>query len=68
MAIPSNAASDTNPLSANTDGDAYADGLDPIPLNYNYDDDNVAPWSTPDSEVNAADLLICIRLQKLVFC
>jgi hypothetical protein len=52
---------DTDPLSANTDNDAYPDGSDPIPLNYNYDDGNVAPWGNPDSQVNAADLLVCLQ-------
>ena len=56
-----NAESDTNPLSDNTDGDAYLDGVDPVPLNFNYDDGDVAPWGAPDNEVNAADLLVCLQ-------
>ena len=55
------AESDTNPLSNNTDGDAYLDGVDPVPLNFNYDDGDVAPWGAPDTEVNAADLLVCLQ-------
>jgi hypothetical protein len=56
-----NQDSDTNPLSNNTDADAYLDGVDPVPLNYNYDDGNVAPWGAPDTEVNGADLLVCLQ-------
>jgi hypothetical protein len=56
-----NAATDTNPLSDNTDGDAYLDGMDPIPLHFNFDDGNVAPWGAPDTQVNSADLLVCMQ-------
>ena len=56
-----NAATDTNPLSDNTDSDAYLDGVDPVPLHFNYDDGNVAPWGAPDTEVNVADLLVCMQ-------
>jgi hypothetical protein len=55
-------AKDTNPLSANTDGDAYPDGTDPIPTLYNYEDGNIAPYGLPDSETNAGDLLVCMQL------
>jgi subtilisin family serine protease len=57
-----NPATDTNPLSANTDGDAYPDGTDPVPTLYNYEDGNVAPYGSPDSETNAGDLLVCMQL------
>jgi hypothetical protein len=57
-----NPATDTNPILQNTDGDAYADGADPIPLNFNYEDGNVAPYGSPDTEANAADLLIGMQL------
>ena len=57
-----NPATDTNPLSSNTDGDAYPDGTDPVPTLYNYEDGNVAPYGSPDSESNAGDLLVCMQL------
>jgi hypothetical protein len=57
-----NPATDTNPLSPNTDGDAYPDGTDPIPTLYNYEDGNIAPYGLPDSETNAGDLLVCMQL------
>ena len=57
-----NPATDTNPLSPNTDGDAYTDGTDPIPTLYNYEDGNIAPYGSPDSETNAGDLLVCMQL------
>ncbi len=53
-----NALTDINPLSNNTDGDAYLDGMDPVPLNFNYEDGDVAPWGSPDSVINAGDLLV----------
>jgi len=56
-----NPATDTNPLLDNTDGDAYLDSADPIPLNFNYEDGDVAPWGAPDSALNAADMLVCIQ-------
>jgi hypothetical protein len=56
------AATDLNPLSQDTDGDSYPDGVDPLPLNFNYGDGNVAPYGAPDTEVNAADLLVCLQL------
>jgi beta-glucanase (GH16 family) len=56
-----NPATDTNPLSNNTDADAYLDGVDPIPLNFNFDDGDVAPWGAPDSMLNVGDLLICAQ-------
>jgi hypothetical protein len=57
-----NPDTDTNPLSPNTDGDAYPDGTDPIPLLYNYEDGNVAPYGSPDSVTNGGDLLVCLQL------
>jgi len=55
-------ATDTNPLLQNTDNDAYPDGADPVPLNFNYEDGDVAPYGSPNGEVNAADLLIGMQL------
>jgi hypothetical protein len=57
-----NPATDTNPLSSNTDGDAYPDDTDPVPTLYNYEDGNIAPYGSPDSETNAGDLLVCMQL------
>jgi hypothetical protein len=57
-----NPDTDTNPLSSNTDGDAYPDGTDPIPTLYNYEDGDVAPYGSPDSETNAGDVLVCMQL------
>jgi hypothetical protein len=56
-----NAVTDINPLSNNTDGDAYLDGMDPVPLNFNYEDGDVAPWGSPNSVTNAGDLLVCMQ-------
>ncbi len=53
---------DMNPLSNNTDGDAYLDGVDPIPVNFNFDDGDVAPYGSPNNVVNAADLMIGMQL------
>jgi beta-glucanase (GH16 family) len=56
-----NSATDINPLSDNTDADAYLDAVDPIPLNFNYEDGDVAPRGAPNALVNAADLLVCMQ-------
>ena len=52
---------DTDPFNADTDGDELPDGTDPVPLHFNYADGNVAPWGAPDTEVNGADLLVCLQ-------
>jgi len=57
-----NPATDTDPTSNNTDADAYLDGVDPIPLLYNYDDGNLAPYGSPDTQVNTGDFLVCLEL------
>ena len=51
-----------NPLSQNTDNDAYLDAVDPIPINFNYEDGNVAPYGSPNGTVDAGDLLVGIQL------
>ena len=56
-----NPATDINPLSDNTDADAYIDSLDPVPLNFNFDDGDLAPRGAPDTMLNAADLLVCMQ-------
>ena len=32
--------------------------MDPVPLNFSYEDGDVAPWGSPDSVINAGDLLV----------
>ena len=56
-----NAATDTNPLSDNSDGDAYLDGVDPVPLHFNYEDGDLAPRGSPNSAINAGDLVVCMQ-------
>jgi len=53
---------DLNPLSNNTDGDAYLDNADLYPINFNYEDGDLAPLGNPDGVVNAADLSIAIQI------
>jgi hypothetical protein len=53
---------DMNPLSQNTDNDAYPDGTDPIPVNFNYEDGDVAPYGSPNALVDGGDLLVGIQL------
>ena len=57
-----NPLTDTDPFSSDTDGDAHADGHDPIPLRFNYDDGDLAPRGAPDGKINAADYIVCQRL------
>ena len=57
-----NPATDTDPFNADSDGDNYPDGSDPVPLNFNYEDGDLAPRGAPDSVLNSADLLVCLRL------
>jgi subtilisin family serine protease len=54
--------SDLNPLSSDTDGDSFADNSDPIPLDFNYSDGDVAPLGSPDGIVNVADYVIFQRI------
>jgi hypothetical protein len=53
---------DTDPLLPDTDGDGLGDAIDPIPLTVNVDDGDLAPWNSPDGEVNAADWLIAQQI------
>ena len=53
---------DLNPLSNNTDSDAYLDNADLYPLNFNFDDGDLAPLGNPDGVVNAADLAIATQI------
>lgn len=57
-----NPATDMNPLSQNTDNDDYLDGVDPIPLAFNHKDGDVAPYGSPNSIIDASDLLVGIQL------
>jgi hypothetical protein len=56
-----NPGTDTDPLDDDTDEDGHLDGVDPVPLHYNYADGNVAPWGAIDTEVNTGDLLVCLQ-------
>jgi hypothetical protein len=53
---------DTDPLSADTDADGITDPNDPIPLDFNFADGDLAPSGTPDSIINVADLLIAQQI------
>jgi hypothetical protein len=57
-----NPATDMNPLSQNTDDDAYLDGVDPIPLVFNQEDGDVAPYGSPNTIIDAGDLLVGMQL------
>ena len=50
-----------NALDDDDDNDGLPDNTDPLPLLYNWADGNVAPWGSPDSTVNAADLLVMLQ-------
>jgi hypothetical protein len=52
---------DLNPLSDDTDGDGLLDPTDPIPLDFNFNDGDVAPPGALDGIVNAADMLVVTR-------
>ena len=49
---------DLNPLVGDTDGDGLSDASDPIPLDFNFGDGDLAPWNAPDGSINVGDLLI----------
>ena len=53
---------DLNPLSTNTDNDAYTDDVDPVPLTFNHDDGDLAPLGTPDGQLNAGDLVVGLHI------
>jgi choice-of-anchor B domain-containing protein len=53
---------DLDPLSPDTDGDGHGDASDPLPLAFNFEDGNLAPWGNPDSMINAADVMIAEQL------
>lgn len=57
-----NPTTDMNPLEDNTDGDAYLDSVDSLPVNFNFEDGDVAPYGAPDGVVNGGDLLVGIQL------
>jgi arylsulfatase A-like enzyme len=57
-----NPATDMNPLSQNTDNDAYLDDVDPIPVIFNYEDGDVAPYGSPNGKVDVGDLFVGIQL------
>jgi len=45
-----------------TDGDGLSDLVDPVPLNFNFNDGDLAPQGSPDGVVNVADYLIAMRI------
>jgi subtilisin family serine protease len=53
---------DTNPNLEDTDGDSINDNLDPIPVDFNFNNGDLAPWNAPDGNINAADTLIATSL------
>ncbi|MCK5395908.1 MAG: S8 family serine peptidase [Gammaproteobacteria bacterium] len=55
-------ANDLNPTSSDTDNDSLADNIDPAPLDFNFNDGDLAPLGSPDGQVNAADYLIAQRI------
>lgn len=57
-----NPLTDMNPLSQNTDNDAYLDGVDPIPVSFNFEDGDVAPYGLPNAVVDTGDLLVGLQL------
>ena len=59
----------TDPLLADTDGDGFDDGLeislgtDPVsPFSFPQADGDLAPYGNPDGVINAADVLIALRI------
>ncbi|OGI59214.1 MAG: hypothetical protein A2V58_06190 [Candidatus Muproteobacteria bacterium RBG_19FT_COMBO_61_10] len=53
---------DLNPISKNTDNDGLWDGIDPIPLTYNYNDGDLAPRNAPNGVVDAADYVVAQQI------
>ena len=53
---------DTNPLSPDTDGDLLNDAVDPLPLVFHFNDGDLAPFGSPDGQVNAADVLVASQI------
>jgi hypothetical protein len=54
--------SDPDPLVDDTDTDGLLDGVDPIPLDFNFADGDVAPLGAPDGQVNAGDYVVALRI------
>ena len=57
-----NPDTDTNPLMTDTDGDGLDDAIDPIPLEFNYNDGDLAPLGAPDGIINVGDLLVAFQI------
>jgi hypothetical protein len=53
---------DLDPKSNDTDADGYLDGVDPIPLMFNFNDGDLAPIATPNSVIDAGDYLIAMQI------
>lgn len=56
-----NPATDTNPFNPDTDGDSFIDSVDPLPINFNYNDGDLAPIGNLNGLLDAGDLLICYQ-------
>lgn len=52
----------TDPLNPDSDADGLRDDSDPLPLTYNYADGDAAPLGAPNGQVDAGDLLVCMRV------
>ena len=53
---------DTDPLLPDIDADRLRDSVDPIPLQFNFADGDLAPLGAPDGVINVADRLIATRI------
>lgn len=53
---------DPDPLSPDTDADGLVDGNDPIPLDFNFADGDLAPLGASDGQINAGDYLLALRI------
>jgi choice-of-anchor B domain-containing protein len=53
---------DSDPWSVDTDLDGLQDGVDPLPVVFNYADGDIAPLGAPDGRINVADYLLAMRI------
>ena len=52
----------TDPFDSDSDDDGLLDGVDPIPLLFNFADGNIAPLGAPNGVTDTGDLLVCLRI------
>jgi hypothetical protein len=57
-----NPLTDPDPFNPDTDGDGYLDGMDPVPLDFNVEDGDLAPWGSRDTFINVGDVLVCLQI------